>query len=76
MELSSHLLRASVMDRYDVSEMRLAARLVEQVPDNSVTLFDRGSGRWGFCTTDTVRRKRHWLLPMKKGTKYEVVRTG
>ena len=42
MELSSHLLRASVMDRYDVSEMRLAARLVEQVPDNSVTLFDRG----------------------------------
>ena len=42
MELSSHLLRASVMGRYDVNEMRLAAGLTEQVPDNSVTLFDRG----------------------------------
>lgn len=39
MELSSHLLRASVMVRYDVNEMRLAARLVKQVPDNSVTLL-------------------------------------
>lgn len=42
MELSSHLLRASVMDRYDVNEMRLAAGLIGKVPDNSVTLFDKG----------------------------------
>lgn len=42
MELSSHLLRASVMDSYDVNEMRLAARLAAQAPDNSVTLFNRG----------------------------------
>ncbi len=31
-ELSSHLLRASVIDRYDVSEMRLAAAPAEQAP--------------------------------------------
>lgn len=75
MELSSHLLRASVMGRYDVNEMRLAAGLTEQVPDNSVTLFDRGF--WSAGLLDNWHRageNRHWLLPLKKGTQYEVVR--
>ena len=75
MELSSHLLRASVMGRYDVNEMRLAAGLTEQVPDNSVTLFDRGF--WSAGLLDKWHRageNRHWLLPLKKGTQYEVVR--
>lgn len=41
MGLSSHLLSESVIGRYG-NEMRLVETLVEQVPDNSVTLFDRG----------------------------------
>lgn len=75
MELSSHLLRASVMDRYDISEMRLAAKLAEQAPDNSVTLFDRGF--WSLGVLQAWHRSgenRHWLLPLKKATQYEVVR--
>lgn len=75
MELSSHLLRASVMDRYDVNEMRLAAGLAKQAPDNSVTLFDRGFWSAGLLHDwHQAGENRHWLLPLKKGTQYEVVR--
>jgi hypothetical protein len=42
MELSSHLITASVFDDYKVSEMRLAERLIDKTADNSLTLFDRG----------------------------------
>lgn len=42
MELSSHLINASAFDSENVSEMRLAAQLTDKVPDNSITLFDRG----------------------------------
>ena len=75
MELSSHLLRASVMDRYDVNEMRLAAGLIGKVPDNSVTLFDKGFWSAGLLHEwHSAGENRHWLLPLKKGTQYEVVR--
>ena len=75
MELSSHLLRASVMDRYDVNEMRLAAGLINQAPDNSVTLFDKGFWSAGLLHEwHSAGENRHWLMPLKKGTQYEVVR--
>ncbi|AFI91002.1 IS4 ORF [Pectobacterium parmentieri] len=75
MELSSHLLRASVMDSYDVNEMRLAARLAAQAPDNSVTLFDRGFWSIGLLNNwHNAGENRHWLLPLRKGTQYEVIR--
>lgn len=66
-ELSSHLLRASVIDSYNTSEMRLTARLTEQVPDNSVTLFDRDFWSMGLLHTWLrAGENRHWLLPLKK----------
>jgi hypothetical protein len=42
MELSNHLIQGSEFDRYDVNEMRLAARLISSASDNSITLFDIG----------------------------------
>jgi len=55
--------------------MRLAARLVKQVPDNSVTLFDRGVWSPGLLHDwHHAGENRHCLLPLKKGTLYEVVR--
>jgi hypothetical protein len=57
MELSSHLLRASVSGRYDINEMRLAAQLAESAPDNSITLFDRGFTLCGCCSPGIVRAK-------------------
>jgi len=40
--LDDHLLRASVSGSYEKNEMRLAALLAADAPDNSVTLFDKG----------------------------------
>jgi len=75
MELSSHLINASAFDSESVSEMRLAARLTEKTPDNSITLFDKGFYSLGLLHHwQTSGEKRHWLLPLKKNTRYEVVR--
>lgn len=75
MELSSHLINASAFDSESVSEMRLAAQLTEKTPDNSITLFDKGFYSLGLLHHwQTAGEKRHWLLPLKKNTRYEVVR--
>lgn len=75
MELSSHLITASAFDDYRVNEMRLAAQLIDKTPDNSLTLFDRGFYSLGLLHRwQTTGKERHWLLPLKKSTQYEVVR--
>ncbi|MBU9838382.1 transposase, partial [Rahnella aceris] len=67
MELSSHLLRASVMDSYDVNEMRLAAKLADSAPDNSITLFDKGFYSLGLLHDwHNAGENRHWLTPLTK----------
>ena len=42
MELSSHLIVNSAFASVAESEMNLAANLVDSIPDNSLTLFDKG----------------------------------
>ena len=75
MELSSHLITASAFDDYRVNEMRLAAQLIDKTPDNSLTLFDRGFYSLGLLHKwQTTGEERHWLIPLKKSTQYEVVR--
>lgn len=74
MELSSHLINASVFDSENISEMRLAADLADKTPDNSITLFDKGFYSLGLLHHWMMTgENRHWLLPLKKNTQYEVV---
>lgn len=74
MELSSHLLRASAFGSYEKNEMRLAAQLAENAPDNSVTLFDKGFYSPGLLHHwYKSGENRHWLTPLRKGALYEVV---
>lgn len=74
MELTSHLLVSSACAGYHSDEMKLAEQLLESTPDHSLTWFDRGVysldllHRWQRTGT-----QRHWLLPLRKGTQYEVV---
>lgn len=42
MELSSHLILDSAFDSVAENEMNLAVKLIEKVPDNSLTIFDKG----------------------------------
>lgn len=74
MELSSHLIQGSEFDRYDVNEMRLAARLSSSASDNSITLFDKGFYSAGLLHHwQNAGENRHWLLPLKKNVQYEVI---
>lgn len=74
MELSSHLINASVFDSENIGEMRLAAGLTDKTPDNSITLFDKGFYSLGLLHHWRMAgENRHWLLPLKKNTQYEVV---
>ncbi|HGE8238792.1 IS4 family transposase [Aeromonas sp. 82P] len=75
MELTSHLLVQAVMESCAVNEMVLAEQLVARTPDHSLTLFDKGFYSLGLLHAwQTAGCERHWLLPLKKGTQYEVVR--
>lgn len=75
MELTSHLLTASAFDSVDVSEYRLAEQLIETTPDYSLTLFDRGFYSLGLLHAwQSAGEERHWLIPVRKGVRYEVIR--
>ncbi len=75
MELTSHLLVQAVMESSAVSEMVLAEQLIAHTPDHSLPLFDKGFYSLGLLHAwRAAGVERHWLLPLKKGTQYEVVR--
>lgn len=75
MELTSHLLVQAVMESCAVNEMVLSEKLIARTPDHSLTLFDKGFYSLGLLHEwQTTGVERHWLLPLKKGTQYEVVR--
>ena len=75
MELTSHLLVQAVMESCAVNEMVLAEQLIARTPDHSLTLFDKGFYSLGLLHAwQSAGVERHWLLPLKKGTQYEVVR--
>jgi len=49
-------------------------RLADKTPDNSIPLFDKGFDSLGlFHHWMTAGENRHWLLPLKENTEYEVV---
>lgn len=74
MELTSHLLVNAAMDGYSTNEMVLAEQLLGTTPDNSLTLFDRGFYALGLLHAwQSTGQNRHWLIPLKKGTQYEVI---
>ncbi len=75
MELTCHLLVQAVMESCAINEMALAEQLIARTPDHSLTLFDKGFYSLGLLHAwQTTGSERHWLLPLKKGTQYEVVR--
>lgn len=75
MELTSHLLTASAIDSVAANEMTLATELIDRTPDQSLTLFDKGFYSLGLLHRwQSAGSERHWLLPLKKGTQYRVVK--
>jgi hypothetical protein len=76
MALRSHLLAAAQMGPYEVSEHKLCEPLWAEIPDQSLTIMDRG-----FLASNLLHglqregAQRHWLLRAKSNTKWTVVRS-
>jgi hypothetical protein len=66
MNVRSHVILDAQLSPYRRSEMRLADEFLQQIPDHSVTLFDKGF--WGAELLSSLSRSgthRHWLIPAK-----------
>ena len=75
MEVSSHLLLDSAFDARHVGEMTLAQRMTQTVPDESITLFDRGYYSLGLLYQwQQTGTNTHWMLPARKDLQYQVIR--
>lgn len=74
-EVSSHLVTATEFGSVsDVSEVDLAAQLIERTPDYSLTLFDKGFYALGLLDKwQRTGQERHWLIPLKKGAQYTII---
>ena len=65
------------LDRYKTHDIEIVVdrMLIENTPDNSLTLFDRGFYSLGLLHAwQSQGQNRHWLIPLKKGAQYEVIR--
>ncbi len=67
MNVRSHILLDAQLSPYRRSEMTLADSFLAQIPDHSVTLFDKGF--WSAHLMLSLNRTgtdRHWLTPARK----------
>jgi hypothetical protein len=78
MNVRSHLVLDAQLSPFRRSEIRLADSFIAQIPDHSVTLFDKGF--WSADLLLTLKgqaQHRHWLIPARKGlVSEEVARYG
>lgn len=74
MNVRSHIVLDAQVSPYRRSEMRLANEFLAQIPNDSVTLFDKGF--WSADLLLTLAQggnNRHWLIPEKKNLVREEV---
>ena len=76
MEVTSHLLSAVAFTSVsDSGEAELAGQLTAQTPDHSLTIMDKGFYALGLLHHwQSAGTERHWMLPLRKGAQYHVVR--
>ncbi len=74
MMADTQLIRDARFGRYSVSEMTHAHDLLASVPDDSLTVFDRGFFSAQLLSNLTTGgNNRHFLIPAKTNTKWTVV---
>jgi len=68
MNVRSHVILDAQLSPYRRSELRLADTFLDRIPDDSVTLFDKGF--WGadfLLRLTSEGKRRYWLIPERKG---------
>lgn len=75
MALRSHLLLAMSVGGLHQGELTLAQPVWNQIPDQSLTILDRGLlSWWALQQLHATGTNRHWLIRAKKGLKWRVVK--
>ena len=76
MNVRSHILVDAQISPYRRGEIPLASTFLTQIPDNSITLFDKGFWSADLLLSLSMQGKgRHWLIPARKNLKSEVIET-
>ncbi len=76
MNVRSHVVLDAQLSPYRRNEMQSAADFIDRVPDQSITLFDKG-----FWSADLLQRlatqgqMRHWLIPARSNAVTETIET-
>lgn len=70
--LASHLVRDAVFGAYGKNEMLYAKSLLDQVPDKSLTVFDKGFFSASLLLQlQSKGQQRHWLIPAKANSTWQ-----
>ncbi|QUX95551.1 IS4 family transposase, partial [Marinomonas sp. CT5] len=74
MNTHSHVILDAQVGNYQTAETPLAEAMLDKIPDRSTTLLDRNF--WSANLMHTLMdegNERHWLIPKRSNTVYEVV---
>ncbi|WP_175425684.1 IS4 family transposase [Trinickia violacea] len=72
--IPTHLVRDVEFGPYDVNEMISARELMPRVPENSITVFDKGFlSAQLLCSLVAGGENRHFIIPAKSNTRWEVL---
>lgn len=72
--IPTHLVADINFGCYDTSEMVYAKSLLPQIPNDSLTVFDKGFlAAEILCGLTMSGRNRHFLIPAKSNTRWEVI---
>lgn len=70
----THLVLDARFGPYKTSEMAYAHELLASIPDNSLTIFDRGFlSAQLLCKLAAQGTQRHFLIPAKSNTKWQLI---
>ena len=71
--IPTHLVSAIGFGHYDTNEMLYAKGLLPQIPDDSLTVFDKGFlAAEILCGLTMSGQNRHFLIPAKSNTCWEL----
>ena len=72
--LPTHLVHSAAFGPYGTNEMRYAKQLIADVPNDSLTVFDRGFlSAEILCALTQNGTERHYIIPAKSNTRWEVI---
>lgn len=72
--LPTHIVHSAAFGPYGTNEMLYARQLISDVPDESLTVFDRGFlSAEILCALTLNGKERHYIIPAKSNTRWEVI---